>query len=471
MQSLPVQLLQPGLVNLPGATPASAALVAELLHRDFVGHHCFYNDRHFTNHLSHHVLSLHDLGASPECIQAMFDQEAATQRPLHHGKVEAKEDGITEANWVSHLGDANAHMYPDYLEFFSSAIAKHGVPHVLEHYVFSPEANGNGTLMLARFVGGLVHPYIQAGFGIEFGQDFMVAQGLAQAAVTEPEGASVMDASGVPEIISGPQVPLLALLREIYDAPSLEPGPYPANGIPPRRLDPARSAAIRAIYAEWTFDLSDAADFSTKIEQCMWQAALLLGATSKAGRKPRMDFFLMHFLTSALFLRVVVDVLAQPLHKAQLLQAYVRLMGFFVILRGRPHIDCALAMAYPAHPAPPTGIDAAGAALGTLGGSSAWLPVLNNAGLHPEAHVVKAIRALFYCAQRYGNTPAGSVVGAVDADGKETHKGAAGLDGTLFIRVAGVLTSALGWVAHEDKERSWDLSGLGWEESWIKEDE
>jgi hypothetical protein len=145
----------------------------------------------------------------------MFDQEAATQRPLHHGKVEAKEDGITEANWVSHLGDAkcvvwlfsvtapcrsdqrisSAHMYPDYLEFFSSAIAKHGVPHVLERYVFSPEANGNGTLMLARFVGGLVHPYIQAGvcagfrfrprvkanisrqFGIEFGQDFMVAQG------------------------------------------------------------------------------------------------------------------------------------------------------------------------------------------------------------------------------------------------------------------------------------------------------
>jgi hypothetical protein len=296
-------------------------------------------------------------------------------------------------------------------------------------------------------------------------------QGLAQAAVTEPEGASVMDASGVPEIRSGPQVPLLVLLRDIYDEPSLEPGPYPTNGIPPRRLDPARSAAIRAVYAKWTFNLHDAADFTAKIEQCMWQAALLLGATGKADRRPRMDFFLMHFVTSALFLRVVVDALAQPLHKAQLLQAYVRLTAFFVILRGRPRIDCALAMAYPAHPAPPTGLDAAGTVLGTFGGSSAWLPLLNNAGLHPEAHVVKAIRALFYCAQRYGNTPAGAVVGAVDADGKEMHKGAAGLDGTLFIRVAGVLTSALGWVAHGDEEKEWDVSGLGWEESWRKEDE
>ncbi|KAF7372893.1 P-loop containing nucleoside triphosphate hydrolase protein [Mycena sanguinolenta] len=451
MHPLPVKPLQPGLVNLPGATPASATLVAELLHKDYVGHHCFYNDRHHTNHLSHHVLSLHDLGASPECIQAMFDQEAATQRALHHGKVEPKADGITETNWTRHLGDANAHMYSDYLEFFSSAIAKHGVSRVLEHYVFSPEANGNGTLMLARFVGGLVHPFIQAGFGIEFGQDFMVAQGLAQAAVTEPEGASVMDTSTTRR------------------ASSLCPTPQTAS--PPRRLDPARSAALRAIYAKWTFDLHDAADLPAKIAQCMWQAALLLGATGKAGRKPRMDFYLMHFLTSALFLRVVVDALAQPLHKAQLLQAYARMVAFFVLLRGRPRIDCALAMAYPAHPVPRTGRDAGGAALGALGGSSAWLPLLNNAGLHPEAHVVKTIRALFYCAQRYGNTPAGAVVGAVDADGKETHEGAAGLDGTLFIRVAGVLTSALGWVAHGDQEGSWDSSGLGWEEAWSKEDE
>jgi hypothetical protein len=36
----------------------------------------------------------------------MFDQEAATQRPLHHSKVEVKADGITEANWTTQLGDA-----------------------------------------------------------------------------------------------------------------------------------------------------------------------------------------------------------------------------------------------------------------------------------------------------------------------------------------------------------------------------
>ncbi|KAJ7926832.1 hypothetical protein B0H13DRAFT_2265767 [Mycena leptocephala] len=413
----------PGLINLPGTSPASAALVAELLHRDFVGHHCFFNDQHYTNHLSHHVLSLHDLGASPECIQTMFDQEAATQHPLLHGKVEAKADGITEANWTSHLGDSNANMYPDYLEFFSSAIAKHGIPRVLERYVFSQDANADGALMLARFVGGLVHPYIQAGFGIEFGQHFMVAQGSCYGARGSQRYGHVWGTRNQIRLASDSASSPPRSLRHF------EPKAYALHcrWLPPRRLDPPRSAAIRAIYAKWTFNLRDDADFTAKIEQCMWQAALLLGATGKPGRKPRMDFALMHFLTSAL--------------RSTRLQAYVRLAAFFVIIRGRPRIDCALAMSYPAHPAPLKTLDASGFALGKLGGSSVWLPLLNNAG-----------------------TPAGTVIGAVDADGKETHKGAAGLDGTLFIRVAGVLTSALGWVAHGDKEKSWDFSGIGWEE-------
>jgi hypothetical protein len=45
--------LKPGLVNFPGATPASTALVVELLRKDVAEHHCYFNDDHFHNHLSH----------------------------------------------------------------------------------------------------------------------------------------------------------------------------------------------------------------------------------------------------------------------------------------------------------------------------------------------------------------------------------------------------------------------------------
>ncbi|KAJ7237857.1 hypothetical protein C8J57DRAFT_1566777 [Mycena rebaudengoi] len=132
--------LKPGLVNLPGATPASTALVVELLRKDVADHHCYFNDDHFHNHLSHQILSLHDLGASAECVQAMYDKEAAIQRPLHPNGTPAESNRITEQNWTSHMGEENAHMYPDYVTFFTPEIAKHGVPSVLERYLFSPEA-------------------------------------------------------------------------------------------------------------------------------------------------------------------------------------------------------------------------------------------------------------------------------------------------------------------------------------------
>ncbi|KAJ6450365.1 hypothetical protein C8R45DRAFT_1224100 [Mycena sanguinolenta] len=472
------QPLKTGLVNLPGATPESTALVEKLLLKDVTEHHCFFNDQHFHNHLSHHILSLHDLGASVECIQKMYDFNAAMQRPLYPNggqPAPAEANRINAGNWTNYFGEANSHMYPDYLAFFSAEIATHGVPGALERYVFSPEANGNGTMMLARFVSGLLHPMIQAGFGIEFGQDAYIADGLAQAALTTPECAVVIDgASGFPEVKSGASsATLLSLMREIYDSPHLPPMPFQkerfnivqvTNWIASK---PKLGPTFGEIFAKWTFTLSaDAAanekEIANKVEECMWISTLLLGANAKPGKKPRMDFVIMHFVTGSLLLRAVLNVVREPLHKAQLLQIFVRSMALFVLMRGQPRIDPALVMSYPACPAPSKPKTTV---LGTPAYGSAWLAVLNNASVHTEAHVIKAIRALFYCAQHYGSTPAGAVVGAVDENGQETHKNAAMLDGTVFVRVAGVLSDAVGWVAHGEEEVFWDFGGA-WEEAW-----
>ncbi|KAF7348734.1 hypothetical protein MVEN_01392400 [Mycena venus] len=435
MDSLQKQTLKPGLVNLPGATPASTALVKTLLLKDIREHHCYFNDEHFHNHLSHHILALHDLADSVpprKTCRGQQDQREKLEQPPRRSQC----------------------------PFL-------GVPGVLERYLFSPEANGNGTLMLARFVGGAVHGLIETGFGIEFGQDFLVANGTQLSALTTPEGAVVMDMpSGVPEIKSGPPTTLLSLLREVYDSPKLAPIPFPKGRLGGQNFltfmssHPDGGATLREIYAKWTFDLTDT-DFAKKVDECMWQATLLLGATSKAGRKPRMDFFLMHFVTGALAIRVVLDAVKQPLHKAQLLQVYARSAALFVIQRGRPRIDPALVMSYPAYPAPPQ-TKASTTVLGSPSYGSPWLALLNNAAVHPEPHVIKSIRMLFYCAQKYGGTPAGAVVGAVDEKGKETHSGAAMLDGTLFIRVAGVLDGRGGLGCSRGADA---VLGLPW--SWL----
>ena len=71
-------------------------------------------------------------------------------------------------------------------------------------------------------------------------------------------------------------------------------------------------------------------------------------------------------------------------------------------------------------------------------------------------------RMLFFCANRFG---VNSVV-----PGAEALPGLSAIDGTLFVRVAGVLLDALGWVACGEKDQFWDLSGIGWNEAWGNEE-
>jgi len=172
----------------------------------------------------------------------------------------------------------------------------------------------------------------------------------------------------------------------------------------------------------------------------------------------------MHYLTGALFLPSVLQVVETTLAKAQLLHSYVRVAALILMLRGRPRIDIPLVMSYPMSPQPPGGTAAAStSALGTPDDSNAWLVVVRNALHHPEPHVAKAARTLYYAAQLYGHTPAGAFRGSFDVSGAETYAGSAG---TVFIRAAGIMSQALGWVIAGEDGADWDRSGLGWVEAW-----
>lgn len=77
--------------------------------------------------------------------------------------------------------------YPSYLRFFSELLEKsddHGA--ILEEFILSAKYNPgpendisgtSGSIMLNRFMGGLVHPFIHAGHGFEFGIPGVLAEG------------------------------------------------------------------------------------------------------------------------------------------------------------------------------------------------------------------------------------------------------------------------------------------------------
>ncbi|KAJ6454205.1 hypothetical protein C8R45DRAFT_628702 [Mycena sanguinolenta] len=136
---------------------------------------------------------------------------------------------------------------------------------------------------------------------------------------------------------------------------------------------------------------------------------------------PRASTFLMHILTSALCISSLLSIIPDPVHKAQLLQGYARSSALFVLLRGRPRINIPLLMSYtefprpPAH-APPGGPDALGGP-NSVGETNPWLAIVQNALHHKDAHVLKVVRTLYYCALKYGGKVAGSAIGARDEKG------------------------------------------------------
>ena len=40
------------------------------------------------------------------------------------------------------------------------------------------------------------------------------------------------------------------------------------------------------------------------------------------------------------------------------------------------------------------------------------------------------------------------------------------MDGTIFIRAAGLVMETLGWVSYGQKPGTWDGSALGWDAAW-----
>ncbi|KAI0689698.1 hypothetical protein BC835DRAFT_229768 [Cytidiella melzeri] len=491
MALLPPTIHQ-GILNFPGATPESKATAERLLEQDREKHHCFWGKIGLHNHLSHHILAAYDLGVAAQQLEAIYNAEKEGLDDIHLADrktkvVEEQHLNISPKNWTEFLGQEK--FYASYVRFFSGVIAELGRAETLEQYIFSPSANGNGSSMLLRFVGGAVHPLIQTGYAIEFGSDAMLAQALAQTAVHSPSTPEIFDLQPQPnhhsstKKLNGHRQPsqghsLLAILRETYDSSIMQPVlPYDPDALLSKRLNDAledgrRAREIVRLSNLWVVDHSD---IESKIEELIWTATLLLVSSGKQNRKPRLDFFLMHFLNASIFLPSLVSTLPRAESKTTLLRTMIPVMLLYLLIRGRPRIDADLVMGYTSIPRPPT-TPTPQPAKSTLGepGQEAylnpWPEILQSVVHAPDAHTVKAIRALYYGARMYGTTQKGGAIGAFLPNGEETVKGMANVDGTVFVRAAGMVMNTLGWVSHGQGEGSWDRSALGWEDAWKDED-
>jgi hypothetical protein len=108
---------------------------------------------------------------------------------------------IEKSKFKEYLGKEE--HYANFLAFFQQEISTKGVEETLREHVFAEDEHADdllgrlfsGNFPHFKFLGiydlsnnfylGLIHPIIQLGFGIEFNQPAIIAQGLAEAAVHE----------------------------------------------------------------------------------------------------------------------------------------------------------------------------------------------------------------------------------------------------------------------------------------------
>jgi hypothetical protein len=280
--------------------------------------------------------------------------------------------------------------------------------------------------------------------------------------------------------------PLLHVLRELYDSDALKPVPYdPNKDVSQYRADTmkdGRPGEIRKLCATWWSGASTesrASSLDAKVEELFWATTLLLCGTGKRGRKPRLDFVLMHVLNATLFLPSLLRIIPSGTSKVKLLKAFLPVTMMYVLARGRPRIDVGLMISYTVAPRPPGQPSATlTPSVCTVGDPNEtynpWLNISASVIHAPDAHTVKAIRALYYAAQHYGHKKARDLPGCfiMTDEGRrvETLPGIFELDGTLFVRAAGVVMDTLGWVTHGDNPGNWDSSGLGWDGAWKNSD-
>ncbi|KIK95075.1 hypothetical protein PAXRUDRAFT_409404 [Paxillus rubicundulus Ve08.2h10] len=209
--------------------------------------------------------------------------------------------------------------------------------------------------------------------------------------------------------------PLLHILRDVYSSEILHPVmPYDPDALVSARrvalMKGGRPEEMRRLCATWWSDKSpkeEAAGLEHKIEELFWTTTLLSGS-GKRGRKPRLDFFLMHALSAILFISPLLKIISNDASKVRLVKAFLPVTLMFVLVRGRPRIGSGLAVSFTATPRPPGVSDPTlTPGQGTIGDpNQSYNPcfqILLSVIHAPDPHTLKVIRSLYYAAQHYGH--------------------------------------------------------------------
>lgn len=103
------------------------------------------------DHITHHLLTIYALGASPSMLEKAYNENVSYQRPK--GELEQKivEDLSDKAKFKDYLGQEK--YFHDYLVFFQNEIDSKGLEATLNEHVFAGDEHADA--MFVRMFAGM----------------------------------------------------------------------------------------------------------------------------------------------------------------------------------------------------------------------------------------------------------------------------------------------------------------------------
>jgi hypothetical protein len=372
-----------GLGRLDANPPGSNDAASRFLQENHEKWHMFFRVQAGHNHIPHAILSTLAMGGSPENVQRAYDDGKIIQRPTPPVDPEVVKEMSDAAKFRAHMQVLDE--YPNYVAFFKQEIANKGGnwQAVVTDFCFSRTPFAD--FMLAQLFEGLYHPFIHLGFGIEFELSSLVAEGLAQAASHDPTHLDAFfqraEALAVETDPAQPRTALVELYREahanrtIATAARVSDGPWRVrDGVLGRAREEMARLAAQFRVKPTDEDVERA---TAKMISC---AAWMCASAHKPGKAHKLDFFLMHCVTSSLFCTVLGR---QPwisiADKARLVEWKTRLDLVWYAACGAPELHGKILADY--EPAASKGMD--------------WRQLYHALNAHhDDGHVAKFVRAI-----------------------------------------------------------------------------
>ncbi|KAI5795112.1 hypothetical protein EDC01DRAFT_72015 [Geopyxis carbonaria] len=368
-----------GRFGFPGITPETARATSECLNDNHKKHHIFFNESGFHNHIVHNLLAQYDFGSPSNFIRETYKRETSYQRPIDVGKKPADIDLSDKSTWSKYLGDQAA--YAPFLVYFKDRIEKIGWRETVSETLFSGTALADD--LLVRLYGGFLHPFIHLGYGIEFEQPAIVAEGLAMMASHENWIGELFfrTEEAVKETKEDTSsVTLVSLLHSIRKNEKLRMTPEWNDGNKVKSILQRASQEIISVVKQYKVPLSQV-EIDKKVAENINSSALFTGASQRKDKEIRIDFYYMHCINSSIFLSAYMN------------QSWIPIESKARILEWKGWLDLAM---YASRRAPELLVDDIRKYVPKAKDlSNPWLNIIDRGlKIKDDGHAIKLIRAL-----------------------------------------------------------------------------